>query len=857
MTQSRVSSLLLSTHPGRSGDVAARLAGESGVVVTRAGGDRVAVVLEARAPSEELGLFERLQALPGVASVELAYASDGTANDDTGGLSRRGFLEALAASTLALGATRAASAFPKPGHEWRPNENDVRWEKAVCRFCGTGCGVMVGLAGGKVAAVQGDRANPVNKGLLCVKGYHLPGILYGKDRLTQPLVRENGKLVPTTWDKALDLIAEKLSLAVKTHGPKSVGMYLSGQSTVFEGYAASKLMRLGLGSNNLEANARLCMASAVTGFMSTFGSDEPMGCYDDFELGDTFVLWGNNMAEMHPVLFSRILERRRNASWVQILDLGTRFTRTSGFADRYVPFAPGSDLALANGIAHVLVKENLIDRAFIDKHVVFKKGLTGLTYGLEDKYKFTDKPEPITFDDYVKFLDDYTPEKVEQLSGVPAATVIDLAHRYGDPNKGVVSLWCMGVNQHVRGTWMNNLIYNLHLLTGKICKKGSNPLSLTGQPSACGTVREVGVVANRLPADMVVTEPEHRKKAAEIWGVKEDKIPAEPGMDTVEMFRALARGDLKFLWVSTTNPFVTLPNQDRYRKAFASGDAFMVVSDVYPTETTALASVVLPSALWVEKVGMFGNTERRTQQWNKLVDPPGEAKDDLWQFVEVAKRLGHGGLFDSGKTPLQEWLFEEYRKFTLGTGKDLAPYATYVETRGLRWPVVDGRETRYRYKGGEDPYVPAGEDVKFYKNKKADGRAVVWARPFEPPAESPDKDFPFWLCTGRVLEHWHTGTMTRRVPELGSAVEKAYVELHPDDASQLGVNAGQKVKIVSRRGAIEATVKLRERSIPEKGSVFVPFFDEALLINKVTLDATCPISREPDYKKCAVRIEKV
>ncbi len=858
MRNASVSSLLVTAGPGREAGVAAALSAFAEVVVTRGAGGKLAVVLEHAAASGPEQLFERIAALPGVDGVELVQVD----TRGTDGLSRRGFLEGLAVSALAVGVAagaRAASA-EEPAAVGAPPAgaagDSLKWSKSVCRFCGTGCGVMVGVEGGRVVAVQGDRANPVNKGLLCVKGYHLPGILYGADRLTRPLLRKDGKLEPTDWNTALDLLASKLKQTLSAHGPSSAGLYMSGQSTVSEGYAGVKLWKAGLKSNNTEANARLCMASAVTGFMTTFGSDEPMGCYDDFEAADDFVLWGNNMAEMHPVLFSRILERRRQATWVRLVDLGTRQTRTTAFADRYVPFRPGTDLAVANGIAHLLLARGKLDSEFLAAHVVFKKGKTGLAYGTEDRFKFQDEPAASSLDEYRAFLADYAPEKVEAISGVPAATLRELADLYGEPSRKVVSLWCMGVNQHVRGTWMNNLIYNLHLLTGKIGRKGSNPLSLTGQPSACGTVREVGVVCNRLPADMVVTEPEHRKVAAGIWGVPEVDVPARPGMDAMEMFRALARGDLKFLWITTTNPMASLPNLERYCKAVDSGQAFVVVSDVYPTRTTELASLVLPSAMWVEKEGVFGNTERRTQQWDKLVEPPGEAREDLWQLVEVARRMGLGKLFEHGKTPLHEWLFEEYRKFGLGHGKDLAPYQAYRQARGLRWPVVDGRETRYRYVEGEDSYVPAGAGISFYKNAKTGGKAVLWLRPYEPPAESPDRDYPFWLCTGRVLEHWHTGTMTRRVRELAGAMPAAYVELHPDDAADLGIQHGMKVRLTSRRGKLEFTARIADRSIPERGSVFVPFFDESLPINELTLDATCPISREPDYKKCAVKVER-
>jgi nitrate reductase NapA len=776
---------------------------------------------------------------------------------------RREFLKhgAAAAALAALGVplTRCG---PKGAGSAAAGAGAVAWNKAACRFCGTGCGVLVGAANGRVVAVQGDPQCGVNKGLLCVKGYHLPLILYGADRLTQPQIRKHGKLVDAGWDEALDLVAGKFKAVHAQAGPDALAMYGSGQWTIPEGYAALKWWKAGWGSNMLEANARLCMASAVSGFLTTFGSDEPSGCYDDLDEADTFVLWGSNMAEMHPVLYSRMVDRKARQSFVKIVDISVRRTRTTEQADLFVAMKPQGDLALANGIAHCLLRDGAVDRDFVARHVVFKRGRTQIGYGLEDKSPFADDPRVISFDEYRRFVAEYTPGRAAELAGVPEQQIEELARLYGDPQRKVVSLWTMGVNQHTRGTWMNNLIYNLHLLTGKFAKPGQTALSLTGQPSACGTVREVGTVANRLPADMVVTNPEHVKKAAEIWKVPPETINPRPGWDAVEMFRALDRGEIKALWIQTTNPMQTLPNAERYRKACLRDDTFVVVSDVYPTQTTRVADVVLPAAMWVEREGMYGNTERRTQHWEKMVDPPGQARPDTWALIEVARRTGHGALFDfpevaSGKKSIEQALYEEYRRFTLGTGKDVAAYDDLKAAHGLRWPVVNGRETRRRYVEGDDPYVPRSAGIKFYKNKADDGRAVVWARPYEPAPEVPDEDYPFWLCTGRVLEHWHTGTLTRRVPELHRAVPRAFVELHPDDARDLGIGDGQGVRIVSRRGQVVVPASLNGRGTPAaRGLAFVPFFDESMLINLVTLDAYCPISREPDYKKCAVRLEK-
>ncbi len=769
------------------------------------------------------------------------------------GIKRRDFIKGISSVAVLSLLPTPVMAFDK-----RTFESYFGWDKAPCRFCGVGCGVMVHVKDGKIAAVVGDEQNPVNKGLLCIKGYSLPGILYGEDRLTSPLVRKGDRLVKASLDEALSLIASKFKQTLDKYGPESIAMYGSGQWTITDGYAALKWFKGGMSSNNIESNARLCMASAVTGFMTTFGSDEPMGCYDDFDLCDAIVLWGNNMAEMHPVLFSRILEHKRQNPNVKIIDIGTRQTPTTQFCDLFVEFIPQSDLAIANGIANLIIKRNQYDPDFIKKHVVLKKGKENIGYGLEDKFKFKDEAQKAGFEEYVKFLEQYTPENVSRISGVPEEKLEQLSDIYGNPKIKVLSLWCMGANQHTRGTWINNLIYNLHLLTGKIGKPGSTPFSLTGQPSACGTVREVGTLAHRLPADMVVTNPEHRAIASRIWNIPVERINEKPGYHTVEMFRALDRGDIKAMWIQVTNPLVTMPNLNRYRKAALKEERFIVVSDVYPTPTTEIADVVLPSAMWVEREGFFGNSERRTQHWKRMVEPPvRDCLPDDWQIIEVAKRMGYGKLFPYNKKTYVRELYEEYRQFTIGTGKDVAEYDDLLVNRGLRWPVVNGKETPWRYVEGYDPYVKSGEGLKFYKNKADEGKAVIWLRPYEPPPEIPDEQYPFWLCTGRVLEHWHTGSMTRRVPQLHRAVPESYVEINPDDARLLGINDGGMVKLTSRRGELVLSCKFNGKGKVPKGSVFVPFFDENKLVNNLTLDAYCPISAQPDYKKCAVRVERV
>ena len=792
-------------------------------------------------------------------------------------MKRRNFLKTLGASTAGIAAFSCQdqeAARRIASEQGSVQDADLTWTKAPCRYCGTGCGVEVGVKENRILAVRGDEASPVNRGLLCVKGYHLPAMLYGEDRLRYPMLRnpDGNGFSRISWDEALDLIAQKYQEALDEAGPTSVAFYGSGQWGIHDGYAVTKWFRGGLKSNNVEPNARLCMASAVMGFMTQFQSDEPMGCYEDFEAGDDFILWGNNMAEMHPVLFSRILANKRENPGVRIVDLGTRRTPTSDYADMYVEFKPNTDLALANGILHLLVQNGQVDQAFVQENVTFRRGIEELERigygsfgedglglssddGPAEHYRFSDQAQVSSFDEMVVFLADYTPARVSEICGVPEGQIRALAEMYGDRDRGTVSLWCMGVNQHVRGTWMNNLITDLHLITGKISRPGNNPFSLTGQPSACGTAREVGTLSNRLPADLVVMNPEHRAKAEEIWGLPSGTIPERPGYHTMDMFRAFMRGDVKVMWVQTTNPWVSIPNVNRIQREPNDG-RFLIVSDIYPTPTTEAADLVLPSAGWVEREGTFGNSERRTQHWVKAVDPPGEAREDALQVIQVAKRMGMEDLFPWPEDAFHEPMFEEYRRFGLGIGKDLASYQQLKETRGLLWPVVDGKETRYRYAAGFDPYVQKERGVHFYKAKGFGERAAFWLRPYHPAAETPDEEFPFWLSTGRILEHWHTGSMTRRVKQLHQAAPEAYVEINRADATEMSINSGDMVRVVSRRGSLRLAARVDGRGQPPRGSLFIPFFDEHRLANLLTLDAMDNISKEPDFKKCAVRVEK-
>ncbi len=833
---------------------------------------------------------------------------------------RRDFIK-----TNAVAAAAAAAGITLPGVSvMAQTRTDIRWDKAPCRFCGTGCSVLVGVKDGRVVATQGDPDAPVNRGLNCIKGYFLSKILYGEDRLTQPLLRmrngvydKEGEFTPVSWDKAFDVMAEKWKAAIaKTRNSDEmppVGMFGSGQWTVWEGYAASKLYKAGFRSNHIDPNARHCMASAVAGFIRTFGIDEPMGCYDDLEQADAFVLWGSNMAEMHPILWSRLTDRRLTAPHVKVAVLSTFENRNFELADIGMVFNPQSDLAILNYIANYIIQKGAVNKAFVDAHVNFRAGNADIGYGLRPTHALEQKAanaskaggsKESSFAEYAKFVSEYTVEKASKISGVPADKLEALAKIYADPKIKVVSYWTMGFNQHSRGTWVNNLVYNVHLLTGKISEPGNGPFSLTGQPSACGTAREVGTFAHRLPADMVVAKPEHRAKAEKIWKLPEGTIPGKVGYHAVLQNRMLKDGKLNAYWVMCNNNVQAAANlNEETLPGYRNPEAFVVVSDPYPTVTTLAADLILPTAMWVEKEGAYGNAERRTQFWRQQVRAPGEARSDVWQLVEFSKRFKAEEVWSDellakapeyrGKTLydilyrngqvnqfaykdgavqddmgnsyandesahfgfyLQKGLFEEYASFGRGKAHDLADFEQYHKARGLRWPVVDGKETLWRFREGYDPYVKVGEGVRFYG--KPDGKAVIFSLPYEPAAEMPDTEYDLWLVTGRVLEHWHSGSMTRRVPELHRAFPDAVVFMHPDDAKARGLKRGMACKLQTRRGEVLTRVETRGRNRPPQGVIFIPWFDEGVFINKVTLDATCPISKETDYKKCAVKVLK-
>ncbi|MBK8975899.1 MAG: nitrate reductase [Planctomycetes bacterium] len=769
--------------------------------------------------------------------------------------SRRDFLRAsatFAVASVADGVVPAAArALPR---------TDVEWVKSVCRFCGTGCGVMLGIRDRRLVALRGDPEHPTTKGLVCAKSLFLPKIVAAENRLRTPMIRKDGTLQPASWDEAMSRVADEFARAIEQSGPNSVAYYGSGQALSEESYFANRLFKGGIGTNNVEGNPRLCMASAVGGYVSTFGKDEPMGCYDDIEHAKVFFLVGSNTAECHPVIFDQILARKQAHRDVLVVVCDPRRSPVMSIADIHLDPIPGYDLAVYHAMAQVIVSEKRHDAEFIERHCQFKIVEGGA-------------PKNVDFSTYARWLDEnFTPARAEQISGVPAERIVQAARLFAiGPT---LSFWTMGLNQRTTGVWANNLIHNLHLITGQIGKPGATPFSLTGQPNACGGVRDTGSLCHILPYGRSVTNAQHRGEMEALWGAAEGKIPSQPGLNTIEMFRALARDEIRAMLVLTTNPGQSLPNLHAYRDAMGKPRAkkpFLCVIDAYPTRTTELADVVLPAAMWTEKSGVFGMSERRYQYQPHVCDAPGEARPDLEVLFDLAQRLEARGVVKRGfsaKLRTVDDVWDEMRQASKDTAYDFTGMTRerLQRERGLRWPCPTESHpgTARRYVKGEDPCLDRGPyadsslmdgELKFYG--APEHRAIVWLRPADGPAEPVDDQYPMVLSTGRVLEHWHTGTMTMEAPELRRAYPECYVEIHPDDARRLGVRTGQPVRIVSRRG--EAVIKARVVAMPRPGMVFVPWHwaDEASLINYVTIDAYDPGSKQPEFKVCACRLEKL
>ncbi|WP_098895247.1 bifunctional nitrate reductase/sulfite reductase flavoprotein subunit alpha [Streptomyces sp. t99] len=716
--------------------------------------------------------------------------------------------------------------------------------RTVCSYCGVGCGIVLDIAAGPdgrrtVVKASGDKEHPSNAGRLCTKGATGADLLAAPGRLTTALARadRSEQPAPLGRDAAIAETARRLRSVLDTHGPDAVALYVSGQMTLEAQYLANKLAKGFLRTNTIESNSRLCMASAGSGYKLSLGADGPPGSYEDFAHADVFLVTGANMADCHPILFLRMMERVKAGAKLIVVD--PRRNTTAAKADLYLRIRPGTDLALLNGLLHLLVENGHTDPAFIAEH----------TEGWEQM---------------PAFLRDYPPAVVAEITGIPEDDIRQAARWIGEAGEWM-SCWTMGLNQSTHGTWNTNALINLHLATGAICRPGSGPFSLTGQPNAMGG-REMGYMGPGLPGQRSVLSDEDRAFTEELWGVPPGTLRADgSGSGTVDMFRRMAEGEIKACWIICTNPVASVANRRTVIEGLEAAE-FVVTQDVFAdTETNAYADIVLPAALWAESEGVMINSERTLTLSRRATDPPGEAWPDWRIIAEVACALGYEDAF--GYTSAEEIFAEITRAWNPRTGYDLRG-VTYERLRGtpVQWPSADvegpaRNPVRYLNDGvSQELTVRPDGTVPRLAFPLPDGRAVFHARPHLPPAEMPDEDFPFVLNTGRLQHQWHTLTKTAKITKLNRLDPAPFVEIHPDDAAALGLAEGDGVEVASRRGRAVLPARITDRVAA--GECFAPFhwndlFGEYLGVNAVTNDAVDPISFQPELKVCAVRLAKV
>ena len=682
------------------------------------------------------------------------------------------------------------------------------WTKTTCGYCSVGCGMLVGTKDGKAVAVRGNPDHPVNLGKLCPKGLSEHHILDSPGRAKLPMLRRDGVLTPVSWDEALDTLVAQFTSIQKNFGRDSLGVVGTGQLLTEEYYTLGKLVQLGFGTPNNDGNTTLCMASAVSGYKLSFGSDGPPGNYADMEYADVILLVGSNIADNHPILCQRLERNRQNNPKRSLIVVDPRVTKTAMMADLHLPVKPRSDIALLNGIAHVLIRDGLIDPKYIADR----------TSGYEE---------------FKAFVATFTPEYVSKITGLSVDKITGTAIQYGRAKAAFIG-WTMGVNHSSQGAVTVAAINNLALLTGNIGRVGASPFSITGQCNAMGT-REAGFTSS-LPGYRKYENADDRAAVARIWNVDVDRIPTKRGMAYPDIIEAAVAGKIKALWFIATNPVVSFPNYKLLEQALRTVEFLVVQDGFFPTPTSDFAHLVLPAAIWGEKEGTYTNSERRASKVNRIVAPPGEARPDFDIFLDVAKRLGVRDELYPGWTSTRD-AYKEWQKVSRGRMCDYSGFTwEQIEARGgIQW-------------GGERLYKDGVFPTK-------DRRAMLHCVPCEPFSEQPNAEYDLILNTGRTVEHWHTRTKTQQVAMLDSMVPNAWLEMNPADAARMKLKPHDKVTVVSRRSKVSG-LELRITAIIAPGQVFMPFHFAETNSNLVTLGAFDPISREPNFKQCAVRVER-
>ncbi|MEB3885892.1 nitrate reductase [Lyngbya sp. CCY1209] len=708
--------------------------------------------------------------------------------------------------------------------------------KTLCPYCGVGCGLEVlppaqpGKAthrdreGNPIWQVRGDRAHPSSLGKVCVKGATVAEAI-DKSRLMYPMIRDtlDEPFRRVSWEEAYDRIVNRIRTVRETMGSDGICMYGSGQFQTEDYYVAQKLLKGGLGTNNFDANSRLCMSSAVSGYIQSFGSDGPPCCYDDLEQTDCAFLIGTNTAECHPIAFNRLRVYHKKNRNVKMIVVDPRRTQTAEAADLHLAIRPGTDIELLNGIASLLMRWGAIDPLFIDE----------CTRG---------------FSDYTEVIRSYPPELVARTCGIRLDD-LEKAAKWWAESKRVLSLWSMGLNQSSEGTAKVRTLINLHLMTGNIGKPGAGPFSLTGQPNAMGG-REAGGLAHILPGYRVVKNPQHRAEIEVFWGLEPGRISSQVGLNAWEMITGLERGEVGLLWVAATNPAVSMPDLER-TKAALMRSPFTVYQDAYyPTETAEYAHILLPAAQWGEKTGTMTNSERVVTLCPAFRNPPGEAKADWEIFAEVGRRLGFEKQFDFADSAE---VYREFGRLTRDRPCDLSGLShDRLKTQGpIQWPCPESEIEVNR--------TPKRLYTDFRFNTP-DGRARFAACHARGLAEPPDPDYPLVLTTGRLYGHWHTQTRTGHIEKIRKMHPEPFIEIHPKDAKKLGIEEGNWVEVRSRRGAAFFPAKITKAIAP--GTVFVPMHWGALWADRAEANAlthpeSCPDSKQPELKACAVQLSPV
>jgi len=692
--------------------------------------------------------------------------------------------------------------------------------KSTCPFCGLGCGLEIIVNRGKIVKVRGMKGHPVNNGHICKLPANYPPIFYHEDRLTHPMIRQNGNLQPASWDESISCVAEGLQRIIKEHGPDAVAFYGGAINLTEEYYLMNKLMKAAIGTNNMECSTRICMASTAVGFISTLGADAPPTCYADIEEADRFLIAGSNMAVSSPVLFHRIqAAAKKNSAKVIVVD--PRRTETAKIADIHLQIRPGTDVALNNSIAHVLLKEGHVNEKRVE---LYASGM----------------------DDLKEFLKEYPPSRGAEITGCTEKQIIETAHSIGSA-KAMVTIWMQGYNHSTQAVFKNNSLHNLWILTENFARPGTGPISITGECNAMGN-RWVGALSHLLPGMRVITNPEHRKEVANFWGTPVKNIQPTPGRSILDIIKGLHSGDVRGLWITTTNPAASLPNTSWVKEGLAKAEMLVVQDIFHPTETTLLGDVILPAAQWCEKTGTYISAERRIELVEKLIDPPGVAKPDYEIISLVARAMGFEKEFPYTSP---EEIFNEFKKITKGRICDMNGI-TYSRLRNRVGPQLPCPDANH-------PGTPRlFTNLRF---PRPDGRAALLARDYKEPAETTDEKYPVALTTGRVAGHFNTRTRTGRSPNLNALAPDSYIEQNPVDAQEINISENDDVDIVSRRGKICLPACLKDSVL--SGTAFIPWhYGPSLGVgdgrspNLITNAVYDIHSKQPEYKFSAIKISK-